>query len=193
LEGQLARRVGIRLLLKRQLNVESDRWSIDVGCAAIGRLHEARAATGRDDIVTLAVDRGEGAPALGGDPAEAACLVVPVRHMRSGASSARIRRRGLVAAIGWPDTGTAEDNDRGLNAPKAQLLFGLGKLQHKADALHGVAQEEVHIRCGQAVGGGKLLRLVVGHWSPPDFQSDAARRTTTGHRPRSRVTSLKAR
>jgi hypothetical protein len=42
LEGQLGRRIGIWLLLARQLDVEADRWRADVGGAAVGRADKNR-------------------------------------------------------------------------------------------------------------------------------------------------------
>src|SRR5262245_42955470 len=91
----------------------------------------------------LAADGGERAAALGHDAAEAARLVVPVRHAR----------RAVRVAVRLPDTSAAQDDDRRPHTPLAQPLVGLGELEQEANALHGVAEDEIRVRCGQAIRG----------------------------------------
>src|ERR1700734_1845133 len=67
LKSEIGRRIGVRLLLVRQTDVISDRWRAGVCRTAIGRLHDARSAAGRDHIVAYAVMRIERTAAFGGD------------------------------------------------------------------------------------------------------------------------------
>src|SRR5262245_8154149 len=90
LEGQLRRRIGIWLLLARQLDVEADRRRADVGGAAVGRLHDSGTAAGRNDVVALTVDGSKRASALGQDAAKATRFVIPVRHARRRWSAAAV-------------------------------------------------------------------------------------------------------
>jgi hypothetical protein len=154
LEGQLGSRIGIRFLLTRQLDVESDRRSADIGCATVGRLHDAGTTARRNDVVALAVDRREGAAALGNDPAEATRFIVPARHPCGG-------RRPMP--VGLADARAAQNHNGRPDAPGTKPLVGFGELEEKAHPLHGIAEEKVRVRCGQAIGGRKLLKLVVRH------------------------------
>jgi hypothetical protein len=109
----------------------------------LAAFHDAGTAAGRDHVVALAADGGERAAAFGHDAAEAARLVVPVRHAR----------RAVRVAVRLPDAGAAQDDDRRPHTPLAQPLVGLGELEQEANALHGVAQDEIRIRGGQTIGG----------------------------------------
>ena len=91
LERELARDIGIRLLLVRQHDVESDRPAAGIRGAAIGRLHDAAAATGADDV-TMRVRRETLRPR--GDEARQLARVVVIAAERSvGARAAQSRRR----------------------------------------------------------------------------------------------------
>jgi len=111
---------------------------------------------GGDDVVALVADRREGAAALGCNAAEAPRLVVPARH-------ARRPRRAASVSVRLPDAGAAQDHDGRPDTPRAQPLVGLGELQEETNPLHGVAQDEIRVRRRQAIGGRKLLQLVIRH------------------------------
>src|SRR5581483_11841841 len=57
LEGELRRDVWIWKLLERQSDVEADRFSVSVGRAAIGRLHDARPAAGANHKTVCSVGK----------------------------------------------------------------------------------------------------------------------------------------
>ena len=162
LEGQIGRRVGIRLLLARQLDIESDRRRTDVAGAAVDRLHDPGTAARRNDVVALTVDGRKRAPALGHDAAEATRLVIPARHARRPGGATTV-------AVCLPDARAAKNHDGRADAPRAQPFVGLGEFQEKAHPLHGIAENEIRVRCRQAIGGRKLLQVVIGHERPPDF------------------------
>src|SRR5262245_13244632 len=86
--------------------------------------------------------------------AEATRFIVPARHPCGG-------RRAMPVRLA--DAGAAQDHNGRPDAPGTKPLVGFGELEEKAHPLHGIAEEKVRVRCGQAVGGRKLLKLVVRH------------------------------
>src|SRR5262249_39747558 len=111
LEGALRGRIGIWLLLARQLNIEADRRRADVGGAAVGRFHDSGTAARRNDVVALTVDGSKRAPALGHDAAKAPRLVIPARHEANGDARgvpAAASRRALPrTTMVYGETGTS--------------------------------------------------------------------------------------
>src|SRR5262249_10352969 len=97
LEGRLGRRIGIWLLLARQLDIEADRRRADVGRAAVGRLHDPGTAARRNNVVALTVDGSKRAPALG-----RTTMVVRTPHERSRWSALAISRRKRTPCIESP-------------------------------------------------------------------------------------------
>src|SRR4051812_14099445 len=67
----------IRLLLKRQRDVEPDARRSNFPSAAICCLHDPRAAAGRDDVVAPAIVRCSRATAFGNDASELARFLIP--------------------------------------------------------------------------------------------------------------------
>src|SRR5436190_24018444 len=86
-------------------------------------------------------------------------------------------QRAMLAAPGAPRASPFASRMRAL--PKTTMVVrtphersrfvGLGEFQEKAHPLHGIAENEIRVRCRQAIGGRKLLQVVIGHERPPNF------------------------
>src|SRR5215510_134148 len=81
-------------------------------------------------------------------------------------------QRAMLAAgvaVCLPYARAAQDHDGRADAPRTQPLVGLGEFQQKANPLHGIAENELRVRCRQAIGGRQLLQVVIRHCNAPDF------------------------
>jgi hypothetical protein len=110
--------------------------------AAVRRLHDAGAAAGGDHVLARAV-------------------VLDLRPALLRADAGEFARR-VVPAICIPlaHAGRAEDDHGCGDTPFAQVLLRLLVFELEAQAPRGVAQQEIHVHGGQAVGGGGHLGLV---------------------------------
>ena len=114
---------------------------------AVRGLHDSGAAARRDHVLARTIVLELGATFLRADAREFTRCVIPA-----------IGLSGLHA-------GRAKDDDGGGHAPPAKVLFGLLVFELEPEAPRRVAQQEVLVHGGKAVGGGGLLGLVrVGHW-----------------------------
>ena len=167
LEGQLGRDVGVGRLLVRQGDVQAHRGHVDVGCAAVGRLHHAGAAAGADEQLFLL----RLAQAVGGhDAGEVARGLVVARR----AHGALGQRQGLgVAAglgggqlllrdLGRDEAGAAVHHHGAVHAGGRQRQFGLEQFELEADAARFGAQQELGVGKGQAVRIGLQRLAAVG-------------------------------
>src|SRR6516225_7897705 len=79
-------------------------------------------------------------------------------------------QRAMLAAAGAPRASPFASRMRAL--PRTTMVVRTpherGEFQKIADPLHGIAEDEIRIRRRQAIGGRKLLQVVIGHWTPPD-------------------------
>ncbi len=130
-------------MLVRQRDVEADRRRTGVRRAAVGGFHQARAATGRHDVVAHMAVGLERTATLRRDAAEGAGLFVPERLP---AGSILAHARG------------AEHDDGRAHTPRPQGFLGLGIFEQETNPSHGVAENEVLIKRGEPIG--RKLRTV---------------------------------
>src|SRR5262249_40829164 len=88
-------------------------------------------------------------------------------------------QRAMLAAAGTPRASPFASRMRAL--PRTTMVVrtphersrssALANSRRKRTPLHGIAENEIRIRCRQAIGGRKLLKVVIGHWTPPISQN----------------------
>jgi hypothetical protein len=153
----------------RQRDVVADAGGADIRRAAIGRLHDARAAAGRDDVVAQFAVVAQSTAALRHDPAELSGHGIIMRMGKAlfgpfpglgifggGQFGLRILRRLHPRA--------AEHDDGGADAPIAQQQLCLFIFQREPHAAQLIAQEELRVLDWEDVTLRAGLRGGIGHW-----------------------------
>src|SRR5215510_8957067 len=100
-------------------------------------------------------------------------------------------QRAMLPAAGAPRASPFASRMRALprttmvvRTPHERRPFvGLGEFQQKANPLHGIAENELRIRSRQAIGGRKLLQVVIGHERLPISQHEVNIGVTSSPRP----------
>ena len=183
LEARGGRHIGVGHLLVRQHDVEADRCPALVDGAAIGRLHDRRAAARADDEMALAVLVGLD-PA--GEPGELARLVIifglglePLRDRALAVGRGGRDQRVGLRRLG--DAGRAvEDEGRG-DAGFVEQQLRLQQLELEADRAQILAQQEIHVLEGEPIGGvADGLRALRVAWAAVSASSRAGWKTRLG-------------
>ena len=97
-------------MLLRKRDVEADGRRSRVGGSSVCGFHDPRATAGRDDVVSEAAVRSQGATAFGGQARERACFPIP----------SRVRFRPILS-----NSCRSENDDGRPDAPRSQALLGL--------------------------------------------------------------------
>ena len=155
LEAQLGRDVRVGHLLVRQHDVHGDALAAHLEGAAVARFHDAGAAAG--DHVHR---RRPGGRARGDERCEAARLFVEVRHLQlhlgvlhqlGVVERLRLLERAL-RHLGGRDARAAEDHHRGADVLLLLDELGLEQLELHAHGAQLLAQQELGVGEGEAVG-----------------------------------------